>query len=561
VPERRRRLGEGLLVALIVAAGLALRLPGVGRGLPYIHEWDEWFVVPPVIKMLLFHTMNPGIFIYGSVYYYLLLPVFYAHTLYLQAHGVIKSLDDVVLAHPLIPGYGWYINVPSFYMWARAFTALLGAATIYLTYRVGRAAFGRTVGVLAAALLAAAPGAVYYADTVRVDVPEAFFTTAALLVGLGVWRRGRRIDYVAAGLLAGVAISTKQTALWLLAPLLLAHAFNERRQRFADTSLALMAAAVAAGGLAGTPYLLIRPDLIRTGFTAHTGTYGLVALPDPGAFVARLAENLTYLGEPIQGGDWYVVPHTGLGAVPLIAALVGFTAAFRQHPRLQWYLAAFPILQLLFLARATVFYTRNLAPVLPIVAIWAAFGGVTLWHEIAARARAGGWTPRAPWAAAAAAAGIVALLLGPVTQSAALASWLDGHEDTRIQALRWLAGHMPRTATVAFELELAWYLPDLDHVPYRVDWTDRNTPVSWYAQHRIDYAAVSEWNPVNACPTVRLFPHPSYLPTVAQEAAFVPNSFPVIDPTLVIIRPRGPCPWIGPADWGPASTPALLLTP
>jgi Dolichyl-phosphate-mannose-protein mannosyltransferase len=541
-PEPPRRLGEGLLVALIVAGGLALRLPGVGRGLPYLHEWDEWFVVPPVIRMLLFHTLNPGIFIYGSVYYYLLLPVFYLHTLYLAAHGIIKSLDDIVLTHPLIPGYGWYINVPSFYSWARVFTVLFGAATIYVTYRLGKAAFGRAVGLLAAAVLAVAPGAVYYADTVRVDVPEAFLTTTVLLLGLGVWRKGRRIDYVAAGVMAGLAMSTKQTALWLLAPLLIAHAYNARRRRFVDVSVGLMAAGIVAGGLVGTPYLLIRPDLIRTGFTAHTETYGLLALPNPGHFFTQLALNLSYLGQPLQGGDWYVVPHAGLGALPLVAAIVGFTAAFTAQPRLQRYLAAFPVLQLLFLARANVFFTRNLAPVLPVAAIWAAVGAVALWQEVSALARAHGWMPGAPWRAAGAAAGIMVLLFGPLQQSTALASWLHRHEDTRTQALRWLTGHVPRNATVAFELELAWYLPDLDRVPFHVEWTDRHTPVSWYAEHRIDYAAVSEWNRAKTCLTVRLFPRPSYLPTVAQEAAFVPNSYPVIDPTIVIIRPRGACP-------------------
>jgi hypothetical protein len=560
-PGPRRRVGEGLLVALIVAGGLALRLAGIGRGLPYIHEWDEWFVVPPVIKMLLFHTMNPGIFIYGSVYYYLLMPVLYAHTLFLQAHGIIKSLEDVVLAHPLIPGYGWYIDPPSFYMWARGFTALFGAATIYLTYRLGSATFGRTVGLLGAALLAAAPGAVYYGDTVRVDVPEAFLTTAALLVGLAVWRRGRPREYAAAGLLMGLAVSTKQTALWLVIPLVLAHAHNTRRTKFVDASLGLMAAGVVAGGLIGTPYLLIRPDLIRTGFTAHTDSYGLLAVPDPVAFLKRLFFNLTYLGQPVQGGDWYVVPHAGLGALPVVAAIIGCVAGFRQNPRLQWYLAAFPVVQLLFLARANVFYTRNLAPVLPVAAIWAALGAVTLWQDVAAHARENGWLPAAPWRAVASAAGVALLLLGPVQQSTALASWLDRHEDTRTQVVRWLTGHVPRSATVAFELEQAWYLPDLDHVPFHVEWTDLNTPVSWYTQHRIDYAAVSEWNQVNACPTVRLFERPSYLPTVAQEAKFVPNSYPVIDPTLVVIRPRGPCPWIGPAGWAPSAVPARLITP
>ncbi|HEV2356494.1 MAG TPA: glycosyltransferase family 39 protein [bacterium] len=562
--ERLGRAREHILIGLIMAGALVLRLLGVGRGLPYLHEWDEWFQLPPVIKMVLYHTLNPGIFIYGSLYYYLLLPVVYAHFLYLHAAGVIKSFDDVVLTHPLIPGYGWYINLPSFYVWARAATALLGAATVYLTYRLGRAAFGRPVGVLAAALLAVAPGAVYYADTVRVDVPVAFFSTAALLAGLGVLRRGRRRDYLVAGLLAGLAISTKQTAVWVVPALLIAHACNGRRTAFVDGPLGLMIAGIIAGGLLGTPYLLIRPDLVWAGFNAQVGTYGVLALPRPRVYLHHLSFFLAYLLWPTQGGDWYVVPHAGFGLAPGIAAVAGLAVGFRERPRVQAYLVAFPVLLLLFLGRANVYYTRNLAPVLPIAAICAAAGGVWIWQAVTSvrPLPAAGPVWHASWRAAVAAAGIVVLLIGPVRESAALAWWLNRHEDTRTQAVRWLLGHVPRGAGVAFELELAWFLPSLDGLPFRMQWTDRQTPLAWYAKSRIDYAVVSEWNPVNACPTIALVSRPPYLPTVAEEAAFVPNSFPVIDPTVVVIRPRAPCPWAAPlADVIPAGAPAVRLTP
>ncbi|HEV2281921.1 MAG TPA: glycosyltransferase family 39 protein [bacterium] len=548
---------EGLVAGLITACALALRLLGVGRGLPYLHEWDEVFVLPHVITMVRDHTLNPGIFFYGTLYYYLLCPVVYAHALYLHARGILPSIQDVVLAHPLVPGYLWYLSVPSFYFWARAFTAMLGAATVYLVYRLGDAAFGRPVGLLAAALLAAAPGAVYYADTVRVDVPEAFFTTAALLAGLGVLRRGRRRDYLAAGLLTGLAISTKQTAIWLLAPLVTAHVFNERRTVFVDAALACMALGVIAGGVLGTPYALFHPGEVWAGFTWHTESYGLLALPWPAEYLSKLGLNLAYLVWPIQGGDWYIVPHAGIGLLPGIAALAGVVVGFRRQRSVQRYLVAFPLVQLLFLARANVFYTRNLMPVLPLVSIWAALGAVWAW-ERAARRTPPWWrgSPRS-WRSAAAAVGIAILLIGPAWESAALGWWLYSHRDTRTQAVEWLRRHVPRGAAVAFELELAWYLPDLDGLPFRMEWTDRRTPLSWYSEKRIAYAAVSEWNPVNVCPAAKFFPRPPYLPSVAQEAKFVPDSYPIIDPAVAIVRPRARCPSTAPAQSGPGRLPVV----
>lgn len=558
---------ESVAAGLITAYALALRLVGAGRGLPYLHEWDEWFQVPPVIRMVLNHTLNPGIFIYGSLYYYLLLPVVYLHSLYLRALGVMKSVNDIVLMHPLVPGYGWYINFPSFYLWARAFTALLGAATVYLTYRLGRAAFGRTVGLLAAALLAVAPGAVYYSDTARVDVPEACLTTAALLAGLNVIRRGRRWDYLVAGLLAGLAMSTKQTAVWVVPALVLAHASGGRRTALIDRRLGLMFAAIVAGGLAGTPYLLIRPDLVRAGFDAQIGPYGVFSIPNPGDFLRHLGWNLGYLLRPTQGGDWYVVPHAALGLIPGAAAIAGLAVGYAHRPRVQAYLLTFPLLQLCFLARADVFYTRNLSPVLPLLAIWAALGAEWGWETLTAFAAASA-RPPASWerlqqrwrsaAAAAEAAVLVIFMLGPVRESAVLAGWLYRHHDTRTQAVDWLAGHVTRGRGVAFELELAWYLPVLNHLRFRTDWTDRSTAPSWYASHHIDYAVVSEWNPIAACPTVRFIPRPSYLPSIPEEVRFVPNSYPIIDPAITIVRPAAGCASTAPVV---GSAPLALLAP
>jgi dolichyl-phosphate-mannose-protein mannosyltransferase len=530
---------EGVVAGLIVAYALALRLLGVGRGLPYLHEWDEWFQVPPVIRMVLDHTLNPGIFIYGSFYYYLLLPVVYLHFVYLHALGLMKSMDDIVLMHPLVPGYGWYINVPSFYLWARAFTALFGAATVFVTYRLGRAAFGPAVGLLAAAVLAVAPGAVYYADTARVDVPMAFLSTAALLAGFGVLRRGRRRDYLAAGLLAGLAMSTKQTAVWVVPALLLAHLYNERRAGLVDRGLGFMIAGIVAGGLLGTPYLLIRPDLVRTGFGAQVGTYGIFSLPRLGDFFYLLALNLAYLVWPTQGGDWYVVPHAAIGLLPGLAAVAGLVVGFRRQRRVQAYLAVFPLLQLLFLARANVFYTRNLSPVLPLVSIWAALGAVWAWERAARLGPSWGDSQRLRRSAAAA-AGVAILLIGPVWESAALGWWLYRHQDTRTQAVEWLVRHAPRGARVVFELDLAWYLPALDHLPFRVEWTDRTTPPSWYAKEHIDLAVVGDRNPVHTRPAAAVFPRPAYLPTFKKESKFIPNSYPIIDPAIFIVRPRAP---------------------
>src|SRR5579859_1476794 len=125
------------LLGLILMAALAVRLLGVARGLPYMHEWDEPTVLSYVIGMMQRGDLYPNAFVYPSVYYYMLLPVMYLHYFYLHARGVLSTPLDINLFHPHASGgaYWWYISVPSFYLWGRVLTSLIGTATVYLVYR------------------------------------------------------------------------------------------------------------------------------------------------------------------------------------------------------------------------------------------------------------------------------------------------------------------------------------------------------------------------------------------------------------------------------------------
>jgi hypothetical protein len=526
---------DGALAAVIVASAAALRLIGINRGLPYLHEWDEIIVLPPVIRMALYHTLNPGVFIYTSLYYYLLLPVVYAHAFYLHVTGG-PSIDTIAFAHPLIPDYRWYSNIPSFFLWARGLTALLSAATVYVTYRLGREAFGRPVGLLAAAVLAVAPGAIYYADTVRVDVPMALLATAALWSGMSILRGGNARDYLVTGLLSGLAISTKQIAVWLLPAVAVAHVLSTHRRLTTVRAGGLAAAGVVLGGLAGTPYVLIQPLQVWADFATLVRPYGLVSVPRADTLLHQFGLSLAYLARPTQGADWYVVPHFALGLAPAAAAAVGIAVGLREQPRVQAYLLTMPLLLLLFIARAQEFYTRNLTAVLPVACIATAVGGMWVWRRLAPVLDA-----RPPLARMAAAAALCILLLGgPARASVSLAWWLHRHDDTRTQALRWLDGHTRPGMVVAFEVELAWFLPALERAPFTVEWTDRNAPLSWYNAHHVDLAVLNDRNAPPLGRRVATFVPPPYLPSSKEQATFVPNTYPIIDPPIVIVRPGAP---------------------
>jgi len=108
----------------------------------------------------------------------------------------------------------------------RWMTALIGAATVWLTYRVGREVFGDRVALAAggAALVAFNPQFVYLSGAVNNDVPAALCGAAVLLACVRLVRAGPslRAD-VAQGALLGLALLTKFHLLALLGLIELAY--------------------------------------------------------------------------------------------------------------------------------------------------------------------------------------------------------------------------------------------------------------------------------------------------------------------------------------------------
>ncbi len=522
----------GLLGVILVGA-LGVRLLGVGRGLPYLHEWDEPTVLSYVIGMLQRGDLYPNAFVYPSVYYYMLLPVTYLHYAYLYAHGALASPWDIQRFHPqAAPGaYWWYLNPASFYLWARTLTALIGTATVYLVYRIGKTVYGTTAGLLAAAFLALAPGAVYYSDTVTVDIPMVFFVTLTVLAGLGIIRRGRWQDYILTGLLAGLSISTKQNAVMVVLPLVVAHLVSAHRTRLVDLRMAVMGLCVLLGFTIGTPYVLIKPALVLGQLRGSALVYA--GVPSLTSMQQVLPRYLAYFVRPTQD-TWFVIPHAAMGLLPAVSALLGAVVGFRWDRRLHLYLLSFPLPYFLFISGQHELILRSMMAVLPFMVLFAAAGCIWVW----------GLLPQIRWPAADASwtrglAGLalVALIAAPGRDAAVLGWTMGDHPDTRTAAVDWLRLHVTPGTRIALEKELRWFIPDLDRLPFVIRFVPRDTPLAWYLQEHIDFAAVGDRSPLRSLLAVAAFPQPPYLRAPGSET-WPQDGYPVIDPTLYIVRPR-----------------------
>ena len=196
-------------LAAVLAGGLALRLWGIGGGLPYAYNIDEGtHFVPKAIEMFeAGHGLNPHYFANPPAFTYLLhvvLAVWFG-----GGAGVLRRHRHIRARSTSWPG-------PR--------PRLSDHVALWLLYPGGRSAVRRGVGLLAAALEAVAFSPSSTPHLALNDVPTLAPLTLSLLGTAGVLRKGRLIDYLLAGIGLGLACASKYTAGIVLVPLIAASA-------------------------------------------------------------------------------------------------------------------------------------------------------------------------------------------------------------------------------------------------------------------------------------------------------------------------------------------------
>ncbi|MGD0765213.1 MAG: glycosyltransferase family 39 protein [Dehalococcoidia bacterium] len=131
---------------------------------------------------------------------------------------------------------------------AKLLNVVAGVITVYLAYRIGELLFGRTAGLLGAALLAFYPSLIYWSSTVYSDIYFTMWFSLAVFVLLRTREMtGRRLiaGTVLLGLVTGVATLTRGQGV-LLVPLVFVFwaLFRGWRQAFEWAALVVAGAAV-----------------------------------------------------------------------------------------------------------------------------------------------------------------------------------------------------------------------------------------------------------------------------------------------------------------------------
>ncbi len=339
------------VVGLVIVAACA-RIWGLRWGLPdsthlFSYHPDEYHSLRGLLSLALSGDLNPHFFNYGSLYLYL---VAAAGVL---GHGLLissLSLETIPEALRL-----WTLD-------ARVVSVLAGVLTVVTVYVLARRVWSNLPAVCCALLLAVAPLHVLNSHYGTVDVTQTLFVTLALLFSVRLVESGRWQDCAWAGLMVGLAASTKYSGLLVVVAPLTAIALscgnNASGCRASDTARKMLIVL----GMAALGFALTSPFTFLAWSEAKQGI--LFELEH-----MRVGEPLAVAAEP--NGLWFHAKNLlAPGAGPIVLmALVGWAMAVVRRQRQLLPIAVFACLWAVMIGLANVRYARYEVALLPALVV------------------------------------------------------------------------------------------------------------------------------------------------------------------------------------------------
>ena len=393
-----------LVLALILVAGLALRLWNIDYGLPFVYSIDEGSHFTSRAIEMFWQDLDPGYYQNPSAYTYLVYAVLRV------MYGPLGFLFDLPFGNVT----DQFDKDPTqIWVAARTLAALLCMAGVATTYWAARRLWGVREGLVAAAVLAFAFLPVAYSRVAVTDVGALIGVSLSLAFAVLAYERGRMRDYALAGVAAGLAVAFKYTAGLALLPLAIAALARLR----ADGVRAAGGAALGAA-LAGLVFVVLNPYLFGS----------LDAWWSDLRDQAEVAADQPKPGQESGGVSYYLDSLTwGLGWAAALAALAGALLELRRDLVRGLMLAAVPLALFVYLSVQSRYFGRWLLPAYPALAMLAA----------AALTQLSALVPNPRWRGPALAGVAALVLLQPLAADIRSAQVL-GRDDTRQQARDWI---------------------------------------------------------------------------------------------------------------------------
>ena len=443
----------------IVALTFLLRLNGLQAGLPELYCPDEWPIVQTAIAMLQRSVLSE---------WWTAPPPFVQLTFYAWVQWVGAVLTFLLNAQRDIFRSVAEIDTADYWRFlvvGRFISSLIGTATVWLVYLIGRKLTDTKTGILAALVLALVPLHMEYSRYIYPAVPATFLVLLSFWFSCWVMVRGVSRDYILAGLFGGLATATQLSNGIILLPLLAAHLMGTKNDASRPKGVILAGTATfGAGFLLGCPYLFLNLPFFLRELSQQAMQWHL-----------SQGYNPDWIGHVV----W--MANAKLGIVTSLSFLVAILYAFYRRSKADIMLLSFVVPYSLLMGRSFDDSPPALLPILPFLCILVA---QLVFHGPSGVKWKSFWFGRGYPVARIAATILLVAALGYYAGVASLT--VVGQAPTQRLAKDWIVANIPPINSVAGEkdapelseyrrLDSSWVL-GLDH------------PLDWYKANK--YAVV-----------------------------------------------------------------------
>jgi 4-amino-4-deoxy-L-arabinose transferase-like glycosyltransferase len=207
----------------IILLGFALRIGGIGYGLPYLFHPDEKRQILEAFAMAGAGSPLSVTYVYPVFHSYVLL------VLYGLIYGVGKLIGVYQVPNDL--AFHFLVDPTLFIILSRLLSVASGLATVYVIYRIGCLLFSSRAGWIAATIALANFLLVQISQWALVESLICFLGIMAFFFMLKGIREQNMSLFLWASIFSGLAISSKYQGIFLVPPLLSAIWFSGHQDR------------------------------------------------------------------------------------------------------------------------------------------------------------------------------------------------------------------------------------------------------------------------------------------------------------------------------------------
>lgn len=457
-----------VLLVMIVFVALLFRVPGINYALPYVYHQDEPHNVEIALRILRTGDLNPHVFSYPSLFFYVnaasYVPYYWAGKL----RGVLEGTADISSTAITTSASG-KAAFPALFLIGRFLSVCFGTATVVLVYWMGRNLTQRAaVGLVAALMLAVSPTAVTQSQLITPNSLATFLATLAVLASLQVARNGSLADYFAAASAVGLAASAKYNVGLVAVSLIIGHVLLFEKHHLLAKRLAVSAAIAIMAYLLTSPFSVLDYPAFLQGVTHEVTHYATGQIGEEGDTILFYVDLLI----------------SKEGAMLLLGSTLQFAAGLRSRSKETLLVAAFPVLYLALISTLVVRNARTILPAVPFLCILTAMFLVPFAERVAT-----GWKTRPSTTRLLGIMAVAGLVVWPASQ-AARTTWVRAKMDNRETARLWITENLAPESRIAVES----YAPYIEGHGFSVHgFAHLNEhPVEWYVEQGFDYLVFSE---------------------------------------------------------------------